>query len=216
MTPMQTRILLVDDHQIVREGLGLMLSHEDDLTVVASHATAEAAWSDLEQLRPAIVVADYELSGENGVELAQRIQTQHPAIRVVMLSGHAEVEVVNAALMAGVAGYVLKLNASTELLAAIRAVSAGKVYLSPDVSSVLVREYRQQLKGDGPAPRLSEREREVLRRIADGQPTKEIAFALRVSPKTVDAHRLNLFAKLGARSVAELTKYAIREGITTL
>jgi len=213
---MKTRILLVDDHQVVREGLTLMLAQHSDLSVIGAVGSAEAAWAEIEALKPDLVIVDYKLSGENGVELAKRIQDCQPNIRVVMLTGHGDVETVNAALLAGVTGYVTKLDAGTELLSAIRAVSAGKVYLSPDVSSVLVREYRQQLKGEGTAQRLSERENEVLKRIANGHSTKEIAFALRVSPKTVDTHRLNIMAKLGVQSIAALTKFAIRKGITSL
>lgn len=213
---MKIRVLLVDDHQIVRHGLSLMLQPHEDLTVVGDAGSAEAAWPLIEDLRPDVVVLDVELPGENGLALARRIQTHQPAIRVVMLTGHAEVNMVNEALLAGVTGYLLKLNAATELLAAIRTVQAGQVHLSPEVSSVLVREHRRRLEVEAPASLLSEREREMLKRIADGQPTKEIAFALRVSAKTVDTHRLNIMGKLGVRSVAELTKYAIREGITTL
>jgi DNA-binding NarL/FixJ family response regulator len=210
------QIFLVDDHPIVRRGLELVLRREPDLAVAGEAANAEEGWVQIEQLKPDVVIADVQLPGESGIALARRIRLHLPETRVIMLTGHTEPPIVDEALDAGVVGYLLKFNPPGDLLAAIRGADAGQIHLSPEVSSAVVLEYRRKLKADNAASRLTDREREILKRIADGNTTKEIAFALRVSAKTIETHRLNIMAKVGVRSVAELTKYAVREGITHL
>lgn len=216
MTP--AKILLVDDHQIIRDGLRLLLRDQPEFLVVGDAFDAEAAWLAVQKNEPDLIILDLALPGASGLTLVQRLRGEYPEIKVVVLTGHAEPQFVNEALRAGVNGYVLKLNASAEVLvAALRAVLAGQVYLCPQVSTLVVREYRRQIDPvDSAAPALSTRELDVLKRIAEGQTTKEIAFALGVSTKTIETHRLHLLSKLGVKSVAELTKYALREGLTTL
>lgn len=211
---MPAKILLVDDHQLLRQGLRLILRGQRGMTVVGEAGSGEQAWLLVQKLRPDLVIADIEMPGGSGLELARRIRTEFSAIRVVILTGHSETATVTEALQAGVAGYVLKTNAADELVEALRTVLAGQTHISQEVSAVLVEEYQRKLIADVPA--LSKREAEVLKRVADGETTKEIAFALEVSSKTIETHRLNVMEKVGIRSVAGLTKYAVREGITTL
>ena len=215
MTP--ARILLVDDHQIMRDGLRLLLRENPGFEVVGDAFDTEAAWRAVNELKPDLIILDLELPGAGGMALALRLQQNFPDIKVVILTGHTEPQFVNEALRAGVQGYVSKMNASSQLIAALQAVLAGHVYLCPEASTLVVREYRRHIDTNGgTAVALSVRELDVLKRIAEGQTTKEIAFALSVSTKTVETHRLHLLAKLGVKSVAELTKYAVREGLTTL
>jgi DNA-binding NarL/FixJ family response regulator len=215
MTP--AKILLVDDHQIMRDGLRLLLRDKPEFTVVGDAFDTEAAWLAVQDLEPDLVILDVEMPGAGGVAFAKRLRQDFPEIKVVILTGHAEPRFVNDALRAGVEGYVLKMNASTELVAALHAVLAGQAYLCPEVSTHVVREYRRQIDTAGhPGRNLSIRELDVLKRIAEGHTTKEIAFAMGVSTKTVETHRLHLMSKLDVKSVAELTKYAVREGLTTL
>lgn len=211
------RILLVDDHQIMRDGLRLMLRERPEVEVVGDAFDTEEAWLAVENLKPDVVILDLELPGVGGMALARRLQQHFPEIKVIILTGHTEPQFVSEALRAGVQGYVAKANASSLLVAALQAVLGGHVYLCPEASTHVVREYRRHVDtGDGHPHVLSARELEVLKRIAEGQSTKEIAFALSVSTKTVETHRLNILSKLQLKSVAELTKYAVREGLTTL
>ncbi len=215
---MSTRILLVDDHQIVRDGLRLLLQEQPDFEIVGEANSSHAACQSAEKLKPDIIVTDVEMPGLSGIDLARTVHAAHPHIKIIVLTAHAEAHFVNEALQAGVSGYILKVNAARELIDAIRSVLAGRVYLCPEVSTVVVREYHRQMntpRGAGlQAP--SRREREVLARIADGPSTKEIAAVLNLSVKTIETHRLHIMAKLKVNSVAELTKHAIREGLSTL
>jgi len=215
MTP--AKILLVDDHQIMREGLRLLLRDQPKFQVVGDAIETEAAWLAIKELEPDVVVLDLELPGAGGVALAIRIRQNLPDIKVVILTGHTEPQIVKDVLRSGVHGYVLKMNASCELVGALHAVLAGQLYLCPEISTQVVREYRRHTNTpEESGSNLSARELDVLKRIAEGQTTKEIAFALGVSTKTVETHRVHLLTKLGVKSVAELTKYAVREGLTML
>lgn len=215
---MPTRVFIVDDHQIVRDGLRLILREHPDFEVVGDAASGQTAIEEIVRLSPQLVTSDIEMPGIDGIALARQIKNRAPHIKVVILSAHAEAHFVRDALQAGVTGYLLKINAARDLINALSTVQTGQIYLCPEVSTVVVREYQRHVHtapaaGSGV---LSEREREILRHIADGQTTKAIALSLGVSAKTVEAHRLNIMAKLKINSVAELTKYAIREGITQL
>lgn len=208
------RILLVDDHKIVREGLRLLLGEQPSFEIVGQAFDTASGWEAVESLKPNLVIMDLNIPGEGGgVAITKRLRTEFPGIKVIVLSGHTEAAFVQAAILAGANGYVLKTDAGTELVTAIRIAMSGQTYLSPAVSTVLAT----QIQGQAVNPKtLSAREIEVLRRIAEGQGTKEIAFALNLSTKTIETHRLNLFAKLGVSSVAELTKHAVRMGLTQL
>ena len=214
---MAARILLVDDHQIMREGMRLLLHDQKDLEMVGNAFDSDSGWQAVVDLAPDLVVMDLDVPGEGGAALTARIRENYPEIKIVVLTGHAELKYVEAALRAGAQGYVLKTNGCVELLHALRTVLAGKSYLCPEVSTTVVREFhRHREPPRAGEPGLSTREIEVLTQIADGHSTKEIAFALGISGKTVETHRTNLMTKLGVNSVAELTKYALREGLTKL
>lgn len=211
------RLFLVDDHQIMREGLRLVLAREKGLEVVGEAADGATAFQLIGEKRPDVALIDIGLPEIDGIELARKLRVDCPETKVLILSGSAEFPAVREALRAGVAGFLLKSGAAEELVRAIRAVAAGEVYFCPHVSTVLAREYRRGEAGIGAAtPALTEREREILRRIAEGQSTKEIAFALELSTKTVETHRANLMTKLDIFTVAGLTKYAVRERMTAL
>lgn len=211
------RLVLVDDHQIMREGLRLVLAREDDFEIVGEAADGEGALAQIRELHPDVALADVEMPRLNGIELAARVRAECPDTKVLMLAGNAEFPAVREALRAGVSGFLLKAGAADELVRAIRAAAAGEVYFCSHVSTVLAHEYRRgESAAGGAAAHLSQREIDILRRIAEGQSTKEIAFALELSTKTVESHRANLMTKLGIHTVAGLTKYAVRERFTSL
>ena len=209
------RILLVDDHRILREGLCALLTREPGLEVVAQVGDGDAALKAVRRAPPDLVLMDIHLPDMNGIEVARRILAVFPEVKVIMLSSDHGHDSVHEALLAGVSGYVLKENASEELVRAIRAVVGGQLYLCPEVSTEIIASYRRgQLPNIAPpGPELSNREREVLKLLADGLRTKEIAERIGVSTKTVETYRHRLMEKLQLTSVAELTRYAIREGI---
>jgi len=210
------RILLIDDHPILRTSVRELLDrHLPRFEVVGEAGDSEEAWQGVVRLEPDLVIMDLEFPGGGGIELTRKIRKAFPKIIVLTLTAHAGGQRINDVLDAGAAGYVLKSCSSQDLVTAIEATMAGQIYLSPAASTVLVREYQRKLKGNDEKI-LSVREIETLKRIAAGQTTKEIAFAMNVSTKTIETHRLNLMAKLEINTVAGLTKYAIREGLTTL
>lgn len=215
---MPSRIFIVDDHQIVRDGLRLIIGAIPDYEIIGDAPSGQAALEDILRLSPDVVTTDIEMPGIDGIALARQLKARGPHIKVIILSAHAEAHFVRDALQSGVTGYLLKMNAGRELLNALSTVLSGQIYLCPEVSTVVVREYQRHVHTapSNASGLLSDREREILRHIADGQTTKAIALTLGVSAKTVEAHRLNIMAKLRLNSVAELTKYAIREGITQL
>ncbi len=211
----RVRILLVDDHPLLRTGLRESLGlHSSRFEIVGESGDSESAWQAVARLEPDLIVMDLELPGEGGLSLTRRIRAAFPLSKVIILTAHDDGRKINSALEAGAVGYVLKSCSSEELITAIEAVLVGQIYLSPAASTVIVHDYQRQLTSAGEL--LSPRELEMLKQIANGQTTKEIAFALNVSPKTVETHRLNLMAKLQISTVAGLTKYAIREGLVTL
>ncbi len=215
---MTTRVMLADDHKIMREGLKALLEKQPDLEVAAEAENGLDAVRLAKKLMPHIVIMDIGMPGLNGIEATRRITADLPSTKVIALSMHSDKRFVIEMLKAGVSAYLLKDSASEELVSAIRTVLAGKPYLSPKITGVVLQDYLSTLSKTGPNAftLLTPREREVLQLIAEGRTTKQIASALFVSAKTVDTHRQQLMEKLNLRSVAELTKYAIREGLTSL
>lgn len=207
----QITVLLADDHRLVREALRSALAQEADIRVVAEVGEGAAAIESVRSLQPDVAVLDIGLPDLNGIEVAARVQALHLHTRIVALSAYSDKRFVTEMLRAGAAAYVSKSAAGTELVVAIRAVAAGGSYLSPDVAGALVAEVRGA-EPDGQA-RLGRREREVLRLIAEGERSAAIAEALHISAATVEVHRRNIMRKLGLHTVAELTRYAVREGI---
>lgn len=214
MTPV--RVLLADDHQVVRQGLRALLQTQAGIEVVGEAGDGLEAVDQAQTLRPDVVVMDIAMPLLNGIEATQQIADKVPGARVVILSMYHTKQYVFRALRAGAAGYVLKQNSSAELLLAIEAVSRGESFLSPSVSREVIDEYLQRAKGDealSEYDRLSAREREILQLTAEGRGTKEIARLLRVSPRTIETHRANLMNKLNIHHTAGLVRFAVRVGL---
>lgn len=213
------RVLLVDDHELMREGLRAILEREKDVEVVGEASSGRAAVELARTLEPDVVVMDVAMKDSNGIEATRQLRSAHPGVKVIALSSHSDSRYVNAMLDAGACGYVLKANAYDDLRRALVAAQQGKSYLCPDVTeSVVGASLRTGERG--PAPRqvtsLSPREREVLQLLAEGLSSPEIGKRLYIATTTVESHRRNVMRKLGMHSVADLTKYAIREGLTSL
>lgn len=215
---MATRVILADDHNILRAGLISLLNSVRDFEVVAEACNGRETVNLVRRLKPDIVVMDVAMPDMNGVEATRKISRLAPGVRVLALSGHDDGVFVKGMLEAGAKGYLLKDAATTELLVALKTVLQGRIYVSPSVTDTLVVDYLQRVKGEvGPdAQRLTAREREVLQLVAEGKSTAAIAAILHLSERTIETHRKRIMDKLGIRSIAELTKYAIREGITSL
>lgn len=212
---MSIRVLLVDDHTIMREGLKSLLDQATDIEVVAQAANGVEALHKVEECCPDVVVMDLTMPQMGGIEATGRIVAAHSDIKVLALSMIQDKSCVVECLKAGAKGYLLKDCAGEELLGAIRILAAGESYLCSSITELVIREYTQLAAGKATST-LSRREQEVLQLMADGKNTKEIAFTFGVSVKTIDVQRSNLMKKLNLYSVAELTKYAVREGLTTL
>lgn len=213
---MTTRLLLVDDHEVVRSGLKMLLSAEDDVEIVGEAGTAADAIVVAGTVAPDVILMDIGLPDLSGIEATREIRKRFPKVAVVALTIHEDEEYFFKMLDAGAAGYVPKRAAPEELLTAIRAAAAGEVYLYPSLAKLLVTDYLNQ--EHQPAEKanldgLTEREREVLTYLAEGTSNEEIAVSLVISPKTVERHRENIMRKLNLHSRAELVRYAIRRGI---
>jgi DNA-binding NarL/FixJ family response regulator len=205
------RVLLADDHAIVREGLRSVLEKEPDLVVVAEAGDGREALRLAQEACPDVAALDLSMPLLNGLEAARQLVDRDRGPRPILLTMHAEEPYVLEALRAGVRGYVLKGDAGADLVRAIREVAAGRVYLSPKISPAVVEALRAPLAP--PDAPLTAREREVLQLVAEGKTTKEVAAILGVSVKTADAHRTRLMQKLDLHDVASLTRFAIRHGI---
>ena len=213
---MTIKILLVDDHSVVRDGLCALLGTQPDLQVVGSFADCHEALAFTAESAPDVAVLDVALAGADGIECAKQVHERCPDTDILMLSMHASAEYVYQALRVGATGYVLKESAGAELISAIRAVHAGRIYLSEKIPA---REIAAYLKGRGwnhPLERITNRERQVLRLIVDGHTSNEVAGLLGLSPKSVDTYRSRIMLKLGIGDLPGLVKFAIRHGLTTV
>lgn len=219
---MGIRVLLVDDHEIVRKGLTSMLTKEPDIEVVGEASNGREALEQVGLLNPDVVVMDIGMEELNGIEATRQLIADHPTVRVVALSMHSEKRFISEMLAAGATGYMLKDCAFDELATAIRAASEGRAFISPGAAAVVLEDYVQRVGaspgegGSGQSKALSPREREVLQLICEGLSTKETATRLGLSPKTVETHRRQIMEKLGIFTLVGLTKYAVREGLATL
>ncbi len=216
------KVLLVDDHEIMRDGLTSLLAKEMDISVVGAVNNGRDAITVSAELHPNVVVMDITMEGLNGIDATKQLIADFPGLRVIALSMHASRRYVSDMLAAGASGYLTKDSAFRDLAMAIRAVVEGRTYLSSTVSQIVVEDYVQRVSEGspktvtGPAKDLSSREREVLQLIAEGYATKEIAVMLHLSIKTVETHRRQIMHKLDIHSIAGLTIYAVREGLASL
>jgi DNA-binding NarL/FixJ family response regulator len=211
------KILLADDHAIIREGLAKLLTQAGH-KIVGEAEDGRAAVRQAAELMPEIVVMDIGMPGMNGIEATRVILEKTPTLKVIALSMHGDATYVGRMLQAGARGYLLKECAFDELAQAIDDVTKGRIYLGRKIQGVVVGDYVERLSGNhtGAAVSLTNKEREVLQLVAEGKSTKEIAQALGITVKTVETHRHNIMDRLGIRSIAQLTKYAIRQGLTSL
>jgi DNA-binding NarL/FixJ family response regulator len=213
VSPAPIRVLLADDHALVRAGMRSLLGAMAQVDVVGEAASGEEALAIASRERPDVVLMDIAMRGMTGLEAAARMRQACPGVRVVILSMHAGEEYVLQALRAGAVGYLLKDAATGELELALRSVMRGESWFSPAVSRQVVEGYVQRVGGEPAADVLTARQREVLRLVAGGRSTKEIAYDLNLSVKTVETHRAQIMERLGIRDVAGLVRYALRTGL---
>jgi len=209
-------MLLVDDHQLVRQGLRRLVELEKDMRVVGEASDENSAMELVRQFNPDFVIMDLYLSQACGIEAGRRICSEFPRTKVIALSSDANPQTAVKALRAGFSGYVLKENRVEELIRAIRVVAANKIYLCPSVSTSVTQCFMETIGDDAETigkPELTERERRLLVMVAEGKRGKEIADVLQVNPKSIETYRSRLMKKLGCASIADLTRYAIREGL---
>lgn len=213
---MKIRLLLVDDHAVVRTGLKMLLGGQEDVEIAGEAGSAAEALTETERVQPTVILMDIGLPDKTGIEATREIKAKYPEVNIVALTIHEDEEYFFQMLNAGASGYVPKRAAPEELITAIRAAASGEVYLYPSMAKLLVRDY---LNVDRPAGEkidlagLTDREHEVFTLLAEGASNQEIAESLVISPKTVERHRENIMRKLNLHSRSELVRYAIRKGI---
>lgn len=215
---MSTSVMLVDDHNIMREGLKALLGRTPDIEVVAEAKNGREALHQAAQFCPDVIVMDLNMPEMNGIEATQGILAGNPDSKVVALSMDMDRVKIIETLKAGAKGYICKDCVFEELVDAIRALAAGNSYLGAKITELVIKDFKEYMAEDSSAKynNLSKRELEVLQHIADGRSTKDIAFTLGICVKTVEIHRMNIMKKISLHSIAELTKYAVRKGLTTI
>lgn len=210
------RVLLADDHTILRAGLKMMLNAQPDIEVIGEASDGRQALQEAQRLLPDVIIMDITMPDCNGIEATRQVKRLLPETRVLVLTMHENEEYLFQMLRAGASGYMLKEAADTELISAIRVVSSGRFYLSPSAQSMMVSDYLQRVRTGEERDSygaLTEREREILKLVAEGHTNNQIAERLFISPKTVDTHRTHIMDKLNLHSRAELVKYAMRRGL---
>ena len=215
---MMVKILLADDHKIVRDGLRDLLSRQTNIQVVGEADNGRITVQSVRKLIPDLVIMDIAMPELNGIEATRQIKSINPDTKIIALSMHSDRRFISEIFKAGASAYLLKESAFEELVKAIRSVMRNQTYLSPQIASQVLKDYLKLSDSDNTSvfSILSPREREVLQLLAEGKSTKEIADNLNVSVKTIETHRQQIMEKLNIHNIAELTKYAIREGLTTL
>lgn len=214
--------MLVDDHKITRDGLSALIDREPDMSVVGEADNGRQAVRAVQDLAPDVVIMDISMPDLNGIDATRQILAASPATRVIALSMYSDTRYVEGMLSAGVSGYLVKSCAFDELVQAILAVVGGTAYLSPNIAEVVIKDYARRLTGANvdtpslPARRLSAREREVLQLLAEGHNSEQIAAKLYISIKTVSTHRRHIMEKLNLNNLADLIKFALREGLTSI
>ena len=212
---LRTTVFVADDHAVLRDGLATLLAAQPDMEVVGTAANGREAISEVIRLAPKVAIIDISMPELDGIEAARRILTANPNIHVMILSMHAGAQHVFHALEAGVRGYLLKESASREVIEAVRIVQAGRRYLSPRVAEIVAQGVTDR-SGVSPLSSLSQREREILKLVADGHSSAEIGTLLHLSPKTVDTYRSRMMQKLHVTDLAGVIKLAIQHGLTSL
>lgn len=213
---MGIKIILADDHKIIRDGLRTLIQRETDMDVIAEAEDGKMVVNLVHRLSPDLVIMDIVMPNMNGIDATRDIIKKHPNVKVIALSMHSDKRFVNGMFEAGASGYLLKDCAFDELATAVRAVMSDQTYLSPRIADVVINRYSEFDTGSARSTVLTNREGEILRLLADGVSPKSIAVNLHISVKTVQTHRQNIMRKLKVNSGIELVKYAIREGFTTI
>ena len=210
------KVLLVDDHAIMRDGIKALLSIHDDIEIVGEASEGKEAIEMAQELAPDVAIMDIGMPGMDGLEATRRLTKRNPRIKVIVLTQHDNKEYIFSTIRAGAAGYVPKKALGSELVSAIRAVCRGDSFLYPSAAKVLIEDYRQQAEKGDSYDSLTGREREILKLIAEGQTSREIADALFISLKTVHGHRTKIMGKLDLHNRTELIKYAMRRGLVSI
>ncbi|MFC1902640.1 response regulator [Chloroflexota bacterium] len=210
------RILLVDDHTIMRDGIRALVSLDDSIEIVGEASEGKEAIQKVQELKPDLVVMDIAMPGMDGLEATRRITKKNPRVKILVLTQHDNREYILSTIKAGAAGYVPKRALGSELISAIRAVHEGQSFLYPSAAAALIEDYRQQAEEEEPYGRLTPREREILKLIAEGPTSREIADILFISLKTVHGHRTHIMEKLDLHNRTELIKYAMRKGLVSI